>query len=50
MGKIREATEHLGPLYAVELPDACPITVQWWKITSIRQGRADELLEQPDNT
>jgi hypothetical protein len=43
--QIADATEHLGPLYSVEIPGSLPITVQWWQISSIRQGRADELIE-----
>jgi hypothetical protein len=45
--KIADATEHLGPMYAIEIPETLPITVQHWNISSIRQGQAQELIESP---
>jgi hypothetical protein len=47
--KPKGATEHLGPLYTIEIPEALPITVQCWKMTSVQQGRADELLENAED-
>jgi hypothetical protein len=44
--KVKDAISNLRSQYAVEIRDDLPISVQCWKIVSVEQGQAGELLKK----